>query len=113
MSKKSPHAAEAAVSDQVEAALRRLLSEEVVELTKEGNGGPKCWPAVMLAISLELRNAPRVVQARQQKLQTLDQAVGMVDGTKYFDSLAPKMREACQSRMNSLKHRIEKAGRRC
>ena len=223
---------ETAVSDQVEDALRTLLSEELAELTKEGKGGPKCWPAVLLRVAakqsrtpdaprhpvahliahvldlrhavpeahrmevarfcreiaeqthfigfgrlhhlrktakpfakqviqplgddrtppnaaatvgrhltvqqlisrlephqaleaqalavkllpdivnLELRNAPRVAEERQKTLQTLSQAVGMVGGTKYFQSLTPKMREACESRMDGLKHRIEKAGRR-
>lgn len=222
---------ETVVSDQVEAALCKLFSEEVAELTKEGKGGPKCWPAVLLEIAarqsrtpdaprhavahliaqvldlhhavpevhrmevarfcrkiaeqthyvglsrldrlrktakpfveqvlkpwgedrtpvnvgttggrhltvqqlisrldshqpleiqtlavkvlpdivnLELRNAPRVAQERQRTLQTLNQAVGMVGGTKYFESLAPKMRDVCKSQMNDLKHRIEKAGR--
>jgi hypothetical protein len=225
------HAAQTVVSDQVEAALRKLLSEEVAKLTKEGKGGPKCWPAVLLEIAArqlrtpdgpehpvahliaqvldlhhavpeahrtevirfcrtiaeqthslglgslhhwrktarpfveealkplgedrtsahvgatvgrhltlqqlisrldahqpfevqalavkvlpdivnpELRNAPRLVKERQKTLQRLTQAVGMVGGTKYFESLAPKMREACESQMDGLKHRIERAGR--
>jgi hypothetical protein len=225
-------AAETVVSDQVEDALRALLSEEVAELTKQGKGGAKCWPAILLdvaakqsrtpdaprravahliaqvldlrhavpeshrmevarfcrkiveqthcvglgrlhhlrktakpfieqalqswgedrtpasagktvgrhltiqqiilrldphqpfesqalaikvlpdIVNIELRNATRLVQERQRTLQTLNQAVGMVGGTKYFKSLAPKMREACESKMNGLKHRIEKAGRR-
>ena len=220
------------VSDQIEAALRGLLSEEVARLTTEGKGGPKCWPAVLLEIAakpartpdaphhpvahliaqildlrhavpqkhrtevirfcrtvaeqthsvglgrlhrlrktvkpfveevlrplgedrssanvgttggrhltlqqlvsrldphqsfevqalavkvlpdivnLELRNVSRVVKERQEMLRTLNRAVGMVGGTKYFESLTPKMREACESQMDGLKHRIEKAGRR-
>jgi hypothetical protein len=63
-------------------------------------------------VNLELRNAPRVAQERQKTLKTLNQAVGMVGGTRYFKSLTPKMREACESRMDGLKNRIEKAGRR-
>ncbi len=63
-------------------------------------------------VNIELRNAPSVAKERQKTLQTLNQAVGMVGGTKYFQSLTPKMREACESRMDGLKHRIEKAGRR-
>jgi hypothetical protein len=227
-----PNAADVAVSDRVEAALHRLLSEEVAELSRAGKGGPKCWPAVILTIAagqprtageprhavahliaqildprqavpherreavaefcrkiaaearavglgplhhakktarpfveevlarfgaerpgqqvgssvgrqltirqliarlephqpfevqalavkvlpdivnLELRNAPRVVQERQQQLRTLDRAVGMVDATKYFASLTPKMRDACQSQMDDLRHRIARANRR-
>jgi hypothetical protein len=223
---------EPVVSDQVETALRKLLSEEVVELTKRGGGGPKCWPAVLLGtaagqsrdpdaprhavagliarildvhsavleeyreevarfcrtiathtrriglgrlhhlrktakpyieqvlglsgedamraatghligrhltiqqlisrldpsqpfeiqaravkvlpeiVNFELRNSLRAVEQRQKTLQTLDQAVGMVDRTKYFKSLTPKMRDACKSQMNGLKHRIMKAGNR-
>ena len=223
---------ETVVSDQVEEALRNLLSEAVAELTKAGKGGPKCWAAVLLKIAakqlrtpdaprhpvahlitqvlnlrhavpeahrievvrfcreiaketrfiglgrihrlrktarpfteqvlgplgedrtpenagatvgrhltvqqlisrlephqafeaqalavkvlpdivnLELRNAPRVARERQKTLQTLNQAVSMVGGTKYFKGLTPKMRDACESRMNGLKNRIEKAGRR-
>ena len=38
---------EQVVSDQVEDALRKLLSEKVAELTKQGEGGPKCWAAVL------------------------------------------------------------------
>jgi hypothetical protein len=45
-------------------------------------------------------------------LRTLTRAVRMVDATTYFQSLAPQMRDACQSRMNGLKHRITKAGHR-
>lgn len=225
-------AVETVVSDQVEEALRNLVSEEVAELTKEGKGGPKCWAVVLLKtaakqlrtpdaprhpvahliahvldlrhavpealrmevvrfcreiaeethfigfgrlhrlrktarpfaeqvlkplgedrtpenvgttvgrhltvqqlisrlephqaleaqalavkvlpgiVNLELRNAPSGAKERQKTLQTLNQAVGMVDGTKYFQSLTPKMREACESRMNGLKSRIERAGRR-
>jgi hypothetical protein len=224
--------AESVVSDRVEDALRELLSEEFAELTKEGKGGQKCWPAVLLRIAakqlrtpdaprhplaqliahildlrhtipeahrmevarfcreiaeqthfvglgrlhhlrkaakpfaehvlkplgedrtpanveatvgrhltvqqlisrlephqafevqalavkvlpdivnLELRNAAHVAEERQKTLQTLNHVVGMVGGTKYFESLTPKMREACEARMDGLKHRIEKAGRR-
>lgn len=207
---RATHAARAVVSDQVESALRKLLSEEVAKLTKEGKGGQKCWPAVLLEIAarpsrthdaphhavahliaqvldlrhavpdehrtevirfcrriveqthslgfgrlhhlrktvkpfveaalkplgedrtpanvgstvgrhltlqqlisrldphqsfevqalavkvlpdivnLELRNAPRVVKERQEALQSLNRAIGMVGGTKYFESLTPK-----------------------
>jgi hypothetical protein len=217
--------------DRIDSALRKLLAEEVVELTKQGRGGPKCWPAVLLEtaaresrgpeaprhavaqliaeilqlryaapegfrlelvlfcqtiaahahgiglgrlhclritakpfveqvlealgeegpraaagnligrhltiqqilsrldpgqpveiqaravkvlpdiVSFELRNS-LLVEKRQETLHSLGQAVGMVDGTKYFKSLTPKMRDACQSQMKGLQHRIEKAGRR-
>ena len=60
----------------------------------------------------ELRIAPRVAQERHKTLQSLHQAVGMVGSTKYFESLAPKMRDACETQMNDLRDRIEKAGRR-
>ncbi|MBN2295547.1 MAG: hypothetical protein JXM70_24165 [Pirellulales bacterium] len=230
--KNRANGAESVISDRVESALRELLSEEVVELTREGRGGSKCWPAVILKIAaiqsrlpdaprhplahlivqvldfrrevpethrtavihfcrtiaeqargmefghlhhlkkivrpfaeevlkplgedrmaphlgktlgrnltvqqlisrldshqplevqaaavkvlpnvvnLELRNAPREVQERQLKLQTLHQAVGMVGNTKYFKSLEPKMRNDCQSKMNDLRQRIDKSGRR-
>lgn len=63
-------------------------------------------------VNLGLRTAPRVAKERQETLATLGRAVGMVGGTKYFESLAPKMREACEQRMSQLKRRIEKAGRR-
>ena len=42
---------ETVVSDQVEEALRNLLSAEVAKLTKEGKGGPKCWAVVLLKIA--------------------------------------------------------------
>ena len=35
-------------ADQVEAALWELFSEELLELTKQRKGGPKCWPAIFL-----------------------------------------------------------------
>jgi hypothetical protein len=63
-------------------------------------------------VNQELRNAPPVVQQRQQQLRGLAQAVGMVGSTKYFGSLAPKMRDVCEARMTALKNRIDKAGRR-
>jgi hypothetical protein len=63
-------------------------------------------------VNLELRNAPRLAKERQKTLHALDQAVGMVGATKYFESLTPKMREACETQMDGLRHRIEKAGRR-
>ena len=49
---------ESVVSDPVEDALRKLLSEEVAELTKQGRGGPKCWPAVLLEIAGRQRRTP-------------------------------------------------------
>ena len=55
-------AVETVVSDQVEEALRNLVSEEVAELTKEGKGGPKCWAVVLLktaAKQLRTPDAPR------------------------------------------------------
>jgi len=58
----------------------------------------------------ELHNAPRAVQDRQKNLQLLHRAVGLVATTKYYESLAPKMRETCETRMSDLKHRIERAG---
>jgi hypothetical protein len=57
-----PHAARTVVSDQVEAALRKLLSEEVVKLTKEGKGGHKCWPAVLLEIAARPSRTPDAPQ---------------------------------------------------
>ncbi len=63
-------------------------------------------------VSQELRNAPPVAQQRQEQLQTLRQAVGMVGSTKYFESLAPKMREVCAARMTEVTQRIDKAGRK-
>ena len=63
-------------------------------------------------VNLEMRTAPRDVQELQQKLQTLDHAVDMVSGTKYVQSLAPKMREACESQMDELRRTIERRGRR-
>lgn len=63
-------------------------------------------------VNQELHNTPAAVQNRQKQLETLRQAVGMVGSTKYFESLAPKMRDVCEARMAALKDRIDKAGRK-
>ncbi len=48
------------LSDRIESALRELLSEEVVQLTKQGRGGLKCWPAVILDIAARQSRQPPV-----------------------------------------------------
>jgi hypothetical protein len=63
-------------------------------------------------VSYELRNSAPTSPQRQKQLKNLKQAVGMVGSTKYFGSLAPKMREVCKTRMTLLEHRIDKAGRK-
>jgi hypothetical protein len=63
-------------------------------------------------VGRDLRASLQASQNRQSQLATLKQAVGMVEGTKYFESLAPKMRQVCEDRMTELRNRIDRAGRR-
>jgi hypothetical protein len=63
-------------------------------------------------VNHELHNSLASVKNRTKQLATLKQVVGMVGGTKYFESLAPKMRHVCETRMAELTDRIERAGRK-